>query len=127
MSTVTVSPLRLRMIEDMNARKLCAGTQRGHIHTRGTTTRATCARRTGTTTTRRTATTTLVFAVPELTSGSENPHLNRPISMVLPAVVGIRRNAQKVGVLVATVDAAAKARRPRGCVVRWSHYEYIAD
>jgi hypothetical protein len=28
MSTVTVSPLRLRMIEDMNARKLCAGTQR---------------------------------------------------------------------------------------------------
>ena len=32
MSTVTVSPLRLRMIEDMNARKLCAGTQRGHIH-----------------------------------------------------------------------------------------------
>src|SRR5712691_49036 len=32
MSTVTVSPLRRRMIEDMNARKLCAGTQRGHIH-----------------------------------------------------------------------------------------------
>jgi hypothetical protein len=32
MSTVTVSPLRQRMIEDMNARKLCAGTQRGHIH-----------------------------------------------------------------------------------------------
>ena len=31
MSTVTVSPLRQRMIEDMNARKLCAGTQRGHI------------------------------------------------------------------------------------------------
>ena len=27
-----VSPLRQRMIEDMNARKLCAGTQRGHIH-----------------------------------------------------------------------------------------------
>ena len=27
----TVSPLRRRMIEDMNARKLCAGTQRGHI------------------------------------------------------------------------------------------------
>jgi hypothetical protein len=27
MSTVTVSPLRQRMIEDMNARKLCAGTQ----------------------------------------------------------------------------------------------------
>jgi hypothetical protein len=25
MSTVTVSPLRQRMIEDMNARKLCAG------------------------------------------------------------------------------------------------------
>ena len=32
MSTNTVSPLRQRMIEDMNARKLCAGTQRGHIH-----------------------------------------------------------------------------------------------
>src|SRR6201993_944307 len=32
MSTVTVSPLRQRMIEDMNARKLCAQTQRGHIH-----------------------------------------------------------------------------------------------
>jgi integrase/recombinase XerD len=27
----TISPLRQRMIEDMNARKLCAGTQRGHI------------------------------------------------------------------------------------------------
>ena len=32
MSTVTVSPLRQRMIEDMDARKLSAGTQRGHIH-----------------------------------------------------------------------------------------------
>src|SRR3984957_4013123 len=32
MSTVTVIPLRQRMIEDMNARKLCEGTQRGHIH-----------------------------------------------------------------------------------------------
>src|SRR4030081_730116 len=31
MSTDTVSPLRQRMIEDMNSRKLCAGTQRGHI------------------------------------------------------------------------------------------------
>ena len=31
MSTVTVSPLRQRMIEDMNDRKLCAGTQRGHV------------------------------------------------------------------------------------------------
>ena len=31
MSTTTLSPLRQRMIEDMNARKLCAGTQRGHI------------------------------------------------------------------------------------------------
>jgi integrase/recombinase XerD len=31
MSIDTVSPLRQRMIEDMNARKLCAGTQRGHI------------------------------------------------------------------------------------------------
>ena len=31
MGTATVSPLRQRMIEDMNARKLCAGTQRGHI------------------------------------------------------------------------------------------------
>ena len=32
MSTNAVSPLRQRMIEDMNARKLCVGTQRGHIH-----------------------------------------------------------------------------------------------
>ena len=32
MSMYTVSPLRQRMIEDMNARKLGAGTQRGHIH-----------------------------------------------------------------------------------------------
>src|SRR6202158_614452 len=31
MSIDTVSPLRQRMIEDMNARKLCAGTQRGHV------------------------------------------------------------------------------------------------
>ena len=31
MSPNTVSPLRQRMIEDMNARKLCAGTQTGHI------------------------------------------------------------------------------------------------
>jgi integrase/recombinase XerD len=31
MSTDTVTPLRQRMIEDMNARKLCAGTQKGHI------------------------------------------------------------------------------------------------
>ena len=31
MSTNAISPLRQRMIEDMNARKLCAGTQRGHI------------------------------------------------------------------------------------------------
>jgi len=31
MSTDTISPLRQRMIEDMNARKLCAGTQTGHI------------------------------------------------------------------------------------------------
>src|SRR5258707_7276567 len=32
MSTVTLGSLRQRMIEDMNARKLCVGTQRGHIH-----------------------------------------------------------------------------------------------
>jgi len=31
MSMDTVSPLRQRMIEDMNARRLGAGTQRGHI------------------------------------------------------------------------------------------------
>src|SRR5471032_1688081 len=31
MSTDTVSPLRQRMIEDMNARKLGAGTHKGHI------------------------------------------------------------------------------------------------
>jgi hypothetical protein len=28
----TVSSLRQRMIEDMNARKQCAGPRRGHIH-----------------------------------------------------------------------------------------------
>ena len=32
MSTDAVTPLRHRMIEDMNARKLSAGTQRGNIH-----------------------------------------------------------------------------------------------
>src|SRR2546430_3506177 len=31
MTTDTVSPLRQRMIEDMNARSLCRGAQRGHI------------------------------------------------------------------------------------------------
>jgi integrase/recombinase XerD len=31
MSTEAISPLRQRMLEDMNARKLCVGTQRGHI------------------------------------------------------------------------------------------------
>ena len=31
MNTDAISPLRQRMIEDMNARKLCAGTLRGHI------------------------------------------------------------------------------------------------
>ena len=31
MNTDPISPLRQRMIEDMNARKLCAATQRGHI------------------------------------------------------------------------------------------------
>jgi site-specific recombinase XerD len=31
MTTQAITPLRLRMIEDMNSRKLCAGTQRGHI------------------------------------------------------------------------------------------------
>src|ERR1700694_6174658 len=31
MSTNTISPLRQRMIADMNARKLGAGTQRGHL------------------------------------------------------------------------------------------------
>ena len=31
MTTCTISPLRQRMIEDMNARNLSEGTQRGHI------------------------------------------------------------------------------------------------
>jgi hypothetical protein len=31
MTTGTISPLRQGMIEDMNARKLCEGTQRSHI------------------------------------------------------------------------------------------------
>ena len=30
--TTTMTPLRQRMIEDMNARKLVAGTQKGHLH-----------------------------------------------------------------------------------------------
>src|SRR5438876_11247258 len=30
-SSEAISPLRQRMIEDMSARKLCAGTQRGHV------------------------------------------------------------------------------------------------
>jgi integrase/recombinase XerD len=32
MNIDAVTPLRQRMVEDMNARKLCAHTQRGHIH-----------------------------------------------------------------------------------------------
>src|SRR6187431_2961468 len=32
MVTVSLGPYAQRMIEDMSARKLCAGTQRGHIH-----------------------------------------------------------------------------------------------
>jgi hypothetical protein len=31
MTTTAITPLRQRMVEDMNARKLGAGTQRGHI------------------------------------------------------------------------------------------------
>src|ERR1035437_4922698 len=31
MSTESITPLRQRMIEEMTARKLCAGTQNGHI------------------------------------------------------------------------------------------------
>jgi len=31
LTTEAITPLRQRMVEDMNARKLCAGTQRGHI------------------------------------------------------------------------------------------------
>jgi site-specific recombinase XerD len=31
MTTMAITPLRQRMIEDMSARKLCVGTQRGHI------------------------------------------------------------------------------------------------
>ena len=32
MTTEAITPLRQRMIEDMNARKLCAHTQRSHIY-----------------------------------------------------------------------------------------------
>ena len=32
MNIDAVTSLRQRMVEDMNARKLCAQTQRGHIH-----------------------------------------------------------------------------------------------
>ncbi len=31
MTTEAITPLRQRMIEDMTARKLCVGTQKGHI------------------------------------------------------------------------------------------------
>jgi len=31
MTTGSISPLRQRMIEDMTSRKLCAGTQKGHV------------------------------------------------------------------------------------------------
>ena len=31
LTTEAITPLRQRMIEDMNARKVCAGTQTGHI------------------------------------------------------------------------------------------------
>jgi integrase/recombinase XerD len=31
MTTEAITPLRQRMIEDMHAHKLCAGTRRGHI------------------------------------------------------------------------------------------------
>jgi hypothetical protein len=31
MTTTAITPLRQRMIEDMSARKLCVGTQSGHI------------------------------------------------------------------------------------------------
>ncbi len=31
MTTRSISPLRRRMVEDMNARKLAAGTQKGHL------------------------------------------------------------------------------------------------
>ena len=34
MTTEAITPLRQRMIEDMNARKLCAGTQRGAMENR---------------------------------------------------------------------------------------------
>jgi integrase/recombinase XerD len=32
MTIDTISPLRQRMIGDMNARKLCSGTQRSHVY-----------------------------------------------------------------------------------------------
>ena len=32
MTTKAITPLRQRMIEDMNSRKLCAHTQRSHIY-----------------------------------------------------------------------------------------------
>jgi hypothetical protein len=35
MTIEAITPLSQRMIEDMNARKLCAGTQSGHIRACG--------------------------------------------------------------------------------------------
>jgi hypothetical protein len=40
MTTKAITPLRRRMIEEVNPRKLCAGTQRGHISPAASSTKA---------------------------------------------------------------------------------------
>jgi hypothetical protein len=74
----------------------------------GTTRRVTAGLPAGTGTTRTSATTTLAFARPELTTGLDDPHLNRSRSR--PSVRGWR-NPMAPGVLVARGGCPAKARR----------------
>lgn len=54
------------------------------------------------------------FAAPELTSGSEHPHLNRPAFMASPPTQGARRNATAAGVLAGGPGGTPNARRPVG-------------
>jgi hypothetical protein len=58
--------------------------------------------------------TTLAFAAPELTSGSEYPHLNRSAFKASSSQGGVRRNAMAAGVLVEVPGGISKARRPVG-------------
>ena len=59
------------------------------------------------------------FAAPELTSGSEHPHLNRPAFAASPAMAGVRQNATAAGVLVGMPGGVPNARRPVAIGVVW--------